>query len=212
MNFFDDIVASMSGANAQGLAALSSGQRYALDLNAADALTDLAGNAIGAVSHSRFGQQARESADFQAAQLRQNAGEAQASSQRAAFDIDRQTQIVNSHALAVAAASGGGASDPTVVNLIARNAGEGAYRKAVALYQGDERARLMNLQATAKEYEGRNVAANSNLVAAAQGLRGVGSLMQGYAKGASMYERFGGGGVGSGGPGSSSWGMDLGKE
>lgn len=197
MNFFDDIVASMSGADEPGLAALSKGQRYALDLNTAGAALAGVGDAIGAVSHYRFGQDARAAAEFQAAQLRQNAGEAQASSQRVAIDADRATQLANSRALAVAAASGAGASDPTVVNIIARNAGEGAYRKAVALYQGDERARMMNLQATAKEYEGKNVASNSTLVAGAQALHGVTGLMQGYAKGASLYERFGGGGPNS---------------
>lgn len=163
-------------------------------MNSAGSTLDAAGSFIGGISHLEFGMQARAAAEYQAAQLRQNAGQAQASAQRQAFDVDRQSQYVASSALATAAASGGGASDPTVVNLIARNAGEFAYRKAVALYQGDDRARLMNMQADAKEYEGKNVEANSAMVAGAQFLQGGTSLMRGAAKGASLFQRFGGGG------------------
>ena len=163
-------------------------------LNQAGTVADASGSLIGGLSHLQFGMQAQQAAEYQAAQLRQNAGLQQASAQRQAFDIDRQSQYVASAALASAAASGGGASDPTVVNLISRNAGEFAYRKAVALYGGDERARLMNMQADAIEYEGANSRANSTLVAGSQLFQAGSTIMKGAARDASLYQRFGGGG------------------
>lgn len=151
------------------------------------------GEIIGGLSHIQFGQQAQAAANYQAQQLRINASEALASSQRQAYEVGRQADYVASTALARAAASGGGASDPTVVNLMARNAGEMAYRKSVALYQGEERARLLNMQADAKEFEGANVRANSMLVGASQFAAAGASLLRGSAKDASLYQRFGAG-------------------
>lgn len=194
MSISDLLTAALSGTDQAGLDSLAPNQRTALDTNAAGTAAQVGGALLGGLSHLQFGLQAQQAAEFQAAQLRQNAGQAQASSQRTAMDVDKQAAYTASAALATAAASGGGASDPTVVNLIAKNAGEFAYRKAVALYGGDERARLDNLQAAAKEYEGANVRRNSTTVAAGQLFGADTTLIKGMAKGASMFERFGGGG------------------
>ena len=194
MNLLDMLTASISGTDEAGLSTVAQKDRPALDNNSVSAFMGATGDMMGAISHLQFGLQAQQAAAFQAIQLRQNAGQAQATAQHQAFDIDRQSQYVASQALAHAAAGGGGASDPTVVNLIARNAGEFAYRKAVALYQGEDKARLLNLQADAKEYEGANTKANSVMVAGAQVIKGGTSLMAGMAKGASLYSRFGNGG------------------
>lgn len=125
--------------------------------------------------------------NFEADQSTQNAGQAVAASQRAAIEQDRQSRIAQSRMLAVAAASGGGARDPTIVNLIARNAGEGAYRSGLALYQGEEQSRQLLMQASAKRYEGQvaleggaqrqqayKTAANTSLI------KGAGSLFSKY--------------------------------
>lgn len=199
MSFFDDLAALTQP---QPTAGLSPQQQTALDLNSVGTNTDALGQVIGGLSHITFGLQANQGQKFQAAQLRQNASDAQASGQRAAIDEDRRTQLVNSAALASAAASGGGATDPTVVNIMARTASEGAYRQAAALYQGNARARLDQLQANAKEYEGKNTALNSAMVGGAQFFGAGTTLLKGAAKGASLYERFGGGGpkINSGAP------------
>jgi hypothetical protein len=160
-------------------------------LNSLDTVVGAAGDVFGALSHIQYGQEASAQAAFQAAQLRQNAGQAMASAQRDAYDIDRQSQYIASSALARAAASGAGASDPTVVNLIARNATEFAYRKSVALYQGEERARLLNLEADAKDYEGESADINAKLSAGANLFKAGTTLIKGQAKD-SMLARFGG--------------------
>lgn len=126
-------------------------------------------------------------AQYAAAQLRQNAGQAQAASQRTAISQDRNTRYILSQGLAQAAASGGGASDPTVVNAFAQLAGEGAYRRAVALYEGDEKARALNDQADATEYSGQLGLYAGQQSQSASNFAAVGSLVQG---GASLYSKY----------------------
>lgn len=199
MGLFDDLVASMSGTDSTGLDTVPAAQRAPLNLNAIGGAVDAFGQEMGGVSHVMFGIQARQAANFEAAQMRQNANTAQAASQRTAFDIDRQTQFITSRALAVAAASGGGASDPTVVRIIARDAGEGAYQKQLALYGGQDRARLNLESADAKVYEGKNTFRNSLEVGAAGYAGAATNLLKSQARGASLFQRFGGGGPSLGG-------------
>lgn len=163
-------------------------------LNRWGATSDAAGQLTGAIGHIQFGMQAQQAAEFQADQLAQNANTAAAAGQRRAADVDRTSKIMASNALATAAASGGGASDPGVVNIIANVAAEGAYRKAVALYEGDDKARALNLAADTKQYEGKAAKANSILPAAASVFRAGSTLLQGGARDASLYQRFGMGG------------------
>ena len=164
--------------------------------------TDIAswGDAIGAASHLAFGQTAKAGEQFQAEQLRQAGGQAVASAQRTMENVQLQTQLITSRALAVAGASGGGVSDPGVVSLIANNAKIGAYKAQSALYAGMDRNRLMNLEASAKDYQGKETALNSELVAGANVLKGATDTMAGKARvssllmgvgGDSMYRRYG---------------------
>ena len=166
----------------------------ALELSQEATTTDVGAALFSAITQLQAGNQARAALNFQAGQLRVNAGQAQASAQRQAADVDRQSQIIASSALAHAAASGGGASDPTVVNLIARNAQESAYRKAVALYGGDDEARSMLMQADAKQYEGKLAKSNATQNALATGYGVRSTLMKGMARDSSLYQRFGAGG------------------
>jgi len=163
-------------------------------LNQWGTTTDASGQLIGAIGHIQYGLQAQQAAEFQADQLAQNANTAAASGQRRAADVDRTSKVLASNALATAAASGGGASDPGVVSVIANVAAEGAYRKAVALYEGDDKARALNLAADTKRYEGKAARANSILPASASAYRAGTTLLQGEARDRSLYQRFGMGG------------------
>lgn len=198
MGLLDSLFSSMSGGDGSAADAMS--------LNATAGNMESLGASMSAASHVQFGIQARQAAQFQADQLRQNAGTAQAAAQRQAFDVDRQTQFITSRALAVAAASGGGASDPTVVNLIAKDAGEGAYRRSLALYAGNDQARMDQMSADAKIYEGQTTERNSLEVGAAGYAGAATSLLKSRARGMSLLQRFGGDGpqVSSVGDGTSS--------
>ena len=119
----------------------------------------------------------------EAAGLDRQAGLERASSQREAIEERRQSRLVQSRGLAVAAASGAGADDPTVVNLLANLEGEGEYRALTALYEGNERAIGMEDQARARRKEAKNIK-TAGIINAASTMLGAGS---------SMYDRYGSG-------------------
>jgi hypothetical protein len=139
------------------------------------------------------GAQQQEAARYEAAQARINAGQAIAASQRTAQEQRRQGELVQSRAIALAAAGGGSTTDPGIIHLLASNAGETAYRSAVALYEGEDKARSLREMAKAKEYSGAQAAAAGRDQQSALKIGAFGDLLKG---GASLYSTFGGGGVG----------------
>lgn len=105
------------------------------------------GTLATASGQTSAGSAANTSAEFQAAQLTQAAGQSRASSQRLAMELRRQGRLKGSKALAIAAAGGGGASDPTIVDLLADIAAEGEFAALTALFEGSETAAGQELQA-----------------------------------------------------------------
>ena len=83
------------------------------------------------------------------------AGQEQAASQQQAYTEGVRTQLLTSRARAVAAASGGSATDPTVTDIIGRIAGEGAYRSQLALYGGNSAATALRARGAAAAFQGR---------------------------------------------------------
>lgn len=141
--------------------------------------------------------------EFEAKQLEINAGQERAAGQRVALDRDREARLVQSRALAVAGASGGGVSDPTIVNLIGKIAGEGAYRRGLAIYESEERARTLRLNAAARRYEGTLASEEGEVKASAYATTGLGALFKGapgiVKNGMSLFDKYGGGGPGGSG-------------
>ena len=70
-----------------------------------------------------------------------------ASKQREGIESYRQAQLLASRAIAVAAAGGGSATDPTVAGIVADIHGEGAYRAMVSLYEGKTAANKLKAEA-----------------------------------------------------------------
>lgn len=130
-------------------------------------------------------------ARYAATQFRQNAADAEAAAQRNAVDIGRRAEYIASAQLARAAASGGGASDPTVMNIIARTKGEAAYQQAVALYGGQSRARALNMQAAGEDFTGRDEARAGRNALFAADIGASTTLMKG---GVSLLMKYGRGG------------------
>lgn len=154
------------------------------------AAMQVGGSMFSALSSFEYGDAAEKAGAINAAELRKRGGLAMASATREAYDVDLQAKYTASRAIALAAASGGGASDPSVVNLIAENAGQAAYKKAVALWEGGEQQRQMQYAADVSEYEGKMKKSQAYQ-------RGISSIMQGGA--AAMYGKYGGGGPKEGG-------------
>lgn len=144
-------------------------------LMVAGAAVSAGGTIIGANSEAK--ELRRE-----AAQLEVNAGQERAASQRSAMEERRQGRLASSRALALAAASGAGADDPTVVNAIADIEGEGEYRALTALYEGNTAGDDLERQAAARRREAKTVKRASYFKAA-------GTIL---GAGASMADRYGG--------------------
>lgn len=134
------------------------------------------------------GQRKRQAKEFEAAGLETAAGQAVATAQQRSFEEQRRARLVASRAVALAAAGGGGATDPTVVKLLSDLEGEGAYRAAVQVYQGEEEARTLRQRAAGARYEGGLAEEAGAARAGAYRTAGAGALLSG---GASLYAKYG---------------------
>lgn len=150
----------------------------------------------------RAGESRRIAANLEASVLEQQAGNTIGAAQRDKIDLDRQTRLTESRAIALAAASGGGASSaPGIVHLVGEIAREGSYNSARALYAGMEKARLERLQAKELRDQGEFAVVGSNIGALASEQRGRAGEMKGFGSaletGSSLYTKYGGGSKGA---------------
>ena len=102
------------------------------------------------------------------------------SGQQTMFKERNKTDLVASRALALAAASGGSATDPTTLGVIEDIRGEGAYREQVAMYVAEEDARILRMGGVEARREGESRAS-------ARTIGAFGSLVS---SGASMYSKY----------------------
>ena len=114
-----------------------------------------ASTALSVAGAVREGQVAKQQAQIQARELREDANARQAESQREAIRRRRQGVFAASRARAVAAASGGGVSDTTAQLLIDRIDTQTDLNVLNALYEGDTTARGLREGARRTEREGR---------------------------------------------------------
>ena len=91
----------------------------------------------------------------QATAMEQSAGQERAAAQRGAIEQQRQGRLVGSRAQAISAASGGGALDPSIVNLMGDLGSEADFRAATALYQGEDTARGLEYSAVLQRAAGQ---------------------------------------------------------
>ncbi|MDE2439843.1 MAG: hypothetical protein KGP14_02370 [Betaproteobacteria bacterium] len=110
-------------------------------------LVSAAGSVLGGIA-------AANQADGQAKAMDIAANEASAVGQRNAIQRQREANYVLSRQRSVAAASGGSASDPTVVDLMAKTGVEGDYQAKSAIYEGDTRRDNLNYQADLTRMQG----------------------------------------------------------
>ena len=129
----------------------------------------------------------QKAAEFEAQQLEQNAGQAQAASQRSAIEELRKSMLLQSRAIAVAAASGGGALDPTVMALVGNLSKEGQLAAETQIYGGDERARAMRNQAKASRYEGAQRAEAGRVAERASKVSAGSTILSGITKDSTAY-------------------------
>lgn len=138
------------------------------------AVMQATGTLMSAASEAKAGK-------MQALMMRQQADADRAAGTINAQEALRQGRLQESRALAVAAASGGGAADPTVIKRMADLRGEGEFNALSALYEGESAARF----GEAKAKYTRDMAKQK---AIAGTIAGLGSL------GSSLYAKYGGAG------------------
>lgn len=138
-------------------------------------------------ARQQAGEMANAAAQFEARQLRTQAGQEQAVAQYEAENRLREAALRMSRAQAVAAASGGGALDPTVLRIIGGLAAEGELAAATERYNGDERARQLRLAAVGREYEGVQAKYAGDVARSVGKWRAQNTLLQGAASMASAW-------------------------
>ena len=143
------------------------------------------GNATAAIGARR-----KALADFEALQLEQSGQESRSVGMQNAVNEGIKAKLVQSEALARAAASGAGASDPTVMSIIARTAGEGSYRQALAMYEGEAQGRLDRMRAAGLRYQGQNFASDASMAQGQSTFGAITALLTGGLKTAGIYEHF----------------------
>ena len=105
-----------------------------------------------------------------------------AAAQRKAQDQALQTKYAESRLQALAAGSGGGATDPTIINLGSNIAGQGEYNALSALYSGQSSQWAYNTQSGLDIYQGNLDSMALNSRANATILGGFGGLVSGLGR------------------------------
>lgn len=149
-------------------------------LSAALPYISLASTALAGVSQYQQGQAEKAQLDLQAAHREKQAKAEAAESQRDALNERRKARNLMSRARAVAAASGAGASDPTVSALLTDIDSQGEMNALNALYSGSTAARGYQQGADASRREGRAVARAGTMDAASTMLSGATSWYSKY--------------------------------
>ncbi|KKK90041.1 hypothetical protein LCGC14_2727060 [marine sediment metagenome] len=103
----------------------------------------------------RGGNEAKKRGDIDARELRKRASARRAAGHREAEEEQRNAELAYSRALAIAAASGGGVSDPGVVKIFADLQAEGDFRVLSRLYAGEDEAQGIEYRADVAQREGR---------------------------------------------------------
>lgn len=144
-------------------------------------IVGLLGTAVSAAGTIAAGNAAAKSAEFEAKQLDRKADEERAAAQREAMQQRKETDFVQSRAQAVAAASGLGALDETVLDLAGDLEQEGAYRERMIQYSGSERAAGYRDAAKGRRVSGQAARQGAMFSAAGTLLSGASSFYDKYA-------------------------------
>lgn len=113
-----------------------------------------AGTLIGGMAAADAGERTKSAMEFRAKEEEQAAQESRAVSQRSALEEERKGRFTLSTLQARSAAGGGGADDPTVLNLGGDIAARSEYDALFDMYKGENRARGLEDSAMASRMSG----------------------------------------------------------
>ncbi len=121
----------------------------------------LLGTGLSAAGTLYGGLQAKAGAQAEARQLKAKGDEEQAIGQRRAMQVRREKDLARSRIQAVAAASGAGAGDASITNLMRGVEQQGNYNSMLELYQGNQARNKAYASAAARRSEGRSALTGS---------------------------------------------------
>jgi hypothetical protein len=145
------------------------------------------GTLAGGKAAAQAGYAAQQSHEFTARQQEQAAQEGRAVAQRSALEKRREGSLLSSKMLARAAASGGGADDPTVTKIGEDIAGRSEYDALTEMYKGENRARGLLDAAMASRMTGDAALAEGEAKKRAAKLSAIGTIIGGAG---SMFGQF----------------------
>lgn len=143
-------------ASSLGTAAASAGTFAAANAGAIGTALTLAGTAAGVAGSISAGNAAKAEGKFAAAQMEREAADARASSQREAYQERERNEMVQSRIRAVAANSGAGVINPTVLDLMGDTEQRSAFNVAAIQYGGKQKQASYLDNAAAARMKGNN--------------------------------------------------------
>lgn len=138
------------------------------------------------------GESEQQASDYSAELLNQQAGQVRAAAQAKAINSNLQTAYLQSTVRARAAASGGSATDPTVINLQGQIGARGQYSSLAALYTGEEEARGDENKAMLAIYTGQQQLAAGRAGQTADQIGAFSTVLKGFGDIGSKYGDVGG--------------------
>lgn len=138
------------------------------------AIVGLLGTGLQVVSQIQAGKAQEAALEFEAQQREAAAKEERAAGQREALEKRRQYERVSGRQRAVAAASGAGVTNASVLDIFEETASRSRYEEGVARYGGESRARGQLDKAAAARMKGKAARQGGILGGIATGLSGLG--------------------------------------
>lgn len=161
-----------------------------LALTAAGTAISAMGTIAGGNAAAEAGERQQEAYYYRAKQEEQAAQESRASAQRAALEKRREGRFLQSKLQARAAASGGGADDPTVLNLSADIARRSEYDALFDMYRGENRARGLEDEAFGSRMTGDAARIEGIQKKKASRIAAIGTIIGGASSMASTYSNY----------------------
>lgn len=137
-------------------------------------LTTLAATGLQVAGTIQQGRAQQAALNYEAAEHERQAATERAAGQREAINKRTETDRVMSRQRALAAASGAGVVNPSILDIYSDTAKQGEYNAQTALYGGEDRARGQLSQATANRFKGKAAYKGSLLEAGGQAFAGIG--------------------------------------
>lgn len=140
----------------------------------------LAGTALSAAGAIAEGNFQEAMGEAQAKASEREASEQRAASQREAIQRSREARLVLSRQQAVAAASGAGPTDTTIMGLMGEAAAAGQFNTASAIYEGESRGRALEDDAALSRFRGKQAKLASFINAGSTVLSGISGFASGF--------------------------------